>query len=106
VRLIDARAPERFRGEAEPIDPAAGHIPTAINLPTAGNLGPGDRFRSSQELADLYERSYSPTVVYCGSGVSACHTALAMELAGLPRPMLYPGSWSDWSTSGGAVETG
>lgn len=106
LRLIDARAPERFRGDSEPIDPVAGRIPTAVNIPTDAHLGPGSHFRSAADLATLYGEQELPTVVYCGSGVSACHNAFAMELAGLPRPMLYPGSWSDWSMSGGAIETG
>lgn len=103
--LIDARAPERFRGESEPIDAAAGHIPGAVNIPYEGNLGPDGRMRSPTELRARYAGADRP-IVYCGSGVTACHDILAMELAGLGRATLYPGSWSDWSASGGVIETG
>ena len=110
VTLLDARAPERYRGEEEPIDPVAGHIPTAIHADLEQNLGPDLRFRSPDELRRRFEalgvRPDRDTVVYCGSGVTACHNALAIVRAGLTEPVLYPGSWSDWSTSGGAVATG
>ena len=107
VTLIDARAPERYRGEVEPLDPVAGHIPGAINLPYAGNLGRDGRFLPPGDLRSRYGTAAGgQVVVYCGSGVTACHDILAMELAGIDGALLYPGSWSDWSTAGGAVATG
>jgi thiosulfate/3-mercaptopyruvate sulfurtransferase len=94
-RLLDARAEARFRGEEEPIDPVAGHIPGAVCVPFQGNLGPDGRFRSAAELrARFPERD--DVVCYCGSGVTAAHNVLAMRHAGLPEPALYPGSWSEW----------
>jgi thiosulfate/3-mercaptopyruvate sulfurtransferase len=111
VVLLDARAGPRYRGEVEPIDPIAGHIPTAQNAPTDGNLGRDGRFLPAAELRTRFDRlgvtaRGADVVTYCGSGVSACHNALAMRLAGLPDPILYPGSWSDWSTAGFPVATG
>lgn len=107
--LVDARAPERFRGEREPIDPVAGHIPGAVNVPHADNLAGDSAFRSPEELRTRYAAvgitDAADSIVYCGSGVTSCQTILAMELAGLGRSVLYPGSWSDWSSAGGAVET-
>jgi len=99
-RVLDVRARERFRGETEPIDPIAGHIPGAINLPYPENLADG-RFRPASELRRLYEQllgDVSPErlVVHCGSGVTACHTLLALEAAGLRGASLYVGSWSEW----------
>lgn len=100
--LVDARAPERYRGEVEPIDRRAGHIPGAVNVPWAGNLDPETgRFLSPGEL----RRRYEPVVagggrgvaVQCGSGVTACHDLLAMDRAGLSPARLYPGSWSQWA---------
>jgi thiosulfate/3-mercaptopyruvate sulfurtransferase len=109
VTVIDARGAPRYRGETEPIDPVAGHIPTAVSAPTDGNVAPDGRFRPPEELrarfATFGEPS-RPVVTYCGSGVAACATALAMRVAGLPDPILYPGSWSDWSTAGFPVATG
>lgn len=100
VLLLDARPPERYRGETEPVDPVAGHIPGARSAPTRGNLGEDLRFRSPEELRRRYEKLGAgdgrDVVVYCGSGVSACHDLLAMELAGLSGARLYPGSWSEW----------
>ena len=110
ITLIDARDGDRYRGEREPVDPIAGHIPTAISLPLGGNLRPDLRFADAGMLRKRYlAAGVAPdrqTVVYCGSGVTACHDILAMELAGLPPATLYPGSWSDWSTAGRAVATG
>ncbi|HUG49285.1 MAG TPA: sulfurtransferase [Candidatus Limnocylindria bacterium] len=109
VTLLDARAAERYRGEVEPIDPAAGHIPTAVNAPTAGNLADDGRFLGAEELRDRYARLATgdgPVVTSCGSGTTACHNALAMRLAGLPETILYVGSFSDWSRSGMPVATG
>jgi thiosulfate/3-mercaptopyruvate sulfurtransferase len=109
VTLIDARDADRYRGEHEPVDPVAGHIPTAINVPMAGNLGDDDRFLDPDRLRDRFAISVQPghdTVVYCGSGVTACHDILAMEIAGLPPATLYPGSWSDWSATGRPIAIG
>jgi len=109
VTLLDARETGRYRGDTEPIDPVAGHIPTARSAPLEENLGPDGRFLSPAALADRYRALGAvdtEVVVYCGSGVTACHDILAMRLAGLPEPMLYPGSWSDWCTSGMPIATG
>lgn len=99
--LIDARAPERYRGEVEPLDPAAGHIPGALNRPYPTNLGPDGTFKPATVLRAEFEallagRDVSAVVHQCGSGVSACHNVLAMKVAGLPCGHLYPGSWSEW----------
>jgi thiosulfate/3-mercaptopyruvate sulfurtransferase len=111
VRLLDARAEARYRGEVEPIDAYPGHIPTAVSAPTDGNLGDDGRFLSAGELATRYRElgadgSMGPVVVSCGSGVSATHDALALRIAGLPEPRLYPGSYSDWTQEGWPVATG
>jgi len=99
--LLDARAPERFRGDVEPVDPVAGHIPGARNLPTNANLDETGRFRTAAELAKVYApvgaTPGADVAVYCGSGVTAAHDVLALELAGV-RAKLYPGSWSHWIT--------
>ncbi|HLM10210.1 MAG TPA: sulfurtransferase [Thermoleophilaceae bacterium] len=97
TRLLDARAPERYRGDVEPIDPIAGHIPGALNVPFT-EVAPGGRFAPSDELrAQLGD---DPFVAYCGSGVTACTLVLAAELAGVGPARLYPGSWSEWSREG------
>jgi thiosulfate/3-mercaptopyruvate sulfurtransferase len=100
--LLDARAPGRFRGEYEPIDPRAGHIPGARSRPWESNLDERQRFLGPAELRhrfqDLGVETGAEAVAYCGSGVSACHNLLALEVAGLVGGRLYPGSWSDWST--------
>lgn len=100
--VIDARAPERFRGEVEPIDPRAGHIPGAINVPFAGNLV-RRRFLSPDELRERFAAhgitDAADTIVYCGSGVTACHDLLALEYAGLGQGRLYPGSWSAYAAT-------
>ena len=128
VVLLDARAPERYRGEVEPIDPVAGHIPTARNAPTADNLAPDGRFLAPDALAARFAglgagvsepggsepgaseqvpgSAESDVVTSCGSGITACQNALAMRVAGLPAPLLYVGSYSDWSRSGMPVATG
>lgn len=99
--LVDARSPERFRGETEPLDPVAGHIPGAVNVPTVRNLDNHGHFRGPVELAAVYAEvgavPHADVAAYCGSGVTAAHDVLAMELAGV-RAALYPGSWSDWIT--------
>ena len=99
--LVDARSPQRYRGESEPIDPVAGHIPGALNRSNSDNLSPAGVFKQPEELkkdflAILGDRPASEVVNYCGSGVSATHNALAMELAGLTGSRLYAGSWSEW----------
>lgn len=103
VRLVDARAPERYRGEIEPIDKAAGHIPGAVNHPFKSNLTEAGTFRSPAALRESFGTTlggFSPDhiVSYCGSGVTACHNLLALEHAGLHGAKLYPGSWSEWSS--------
>jgi len=97
VALVDARAPERYRGEVEPLDPRAGHVPGAVNLPFADNLRDG-RFRPVAELAERFAgvAGAEAVVVYCGSGVSAAHDLMALEAIGVRGARLYPGSWSDW----------
>ena len=101
--LIDARSPDRFSGENEPVDPKAGHIPGAINLPFSQNLSPDGFFESPEQLRQRFENAGctegSATVMYCGSGVSACNNLLAFEHAGLGKALLYAGSWSQWSNS-------
>jgi thiosulfate/3-mercaptopyruvate sulfurtransferase len=99
--LIDARTAERFRGDAEPIDPVAGHVPGAVNLPLQQNLASDGRFLSAAVLrrhyaAVLAGRSPETVACMCGSGVTAVHDLLAMEIAGLPGARLYAGSWSEW----------
>lgn len=101
--VLDARTAERYRGETEPIDPVAGHIPGARNAPWSGNLDPRTgRFRSVAELVERYRGLGVETgrgvVAYCGSGVTSCHDILALEVAGLPGARLYVGSWSEWIT--------
>lgn len=100
-KLVDARAPERFRGEIEPIDRIPGHIPGAINHHYMLNLEADGRFKPAAVLAEefrtlLGDSAPSETVLMCGSGVTACHNLLAMEHAGLRGARVYPGSWSEW----------
>ncbi len=102
-RLLDARAPERFRGEVEPIDQVAGHIPGAVNVPFLENLDEGGTFKPATDLGARFHSASGSTptdhvVVYCGSGVTACQNLLALEHAGLHGAKLYPGSWSEWSS--------
>jgi thiosulfate/3-mercaptopyruvate sulfurtransferase len=92
--LVDARVPERYRGDVEPIDPVAGHVPGAVNWPYT-HASPPPRVRDAPEI-----------VVYCGSGITACVDVLALVQAGRPDAKLYPGGWSDWSTRGLPVERG
>ncbi|MDN4645010.1 sulfurtransferase [Arthrobacter sp. PsM3] len=98
--LLDARAGERYRGEFEPVDPRAGHIPGAVSAPTTVNLGPDGRFLPAEKLREHFTglgvRPDRPTAVYCGSGVTAAHEIAALEIAGFPAA-LYPGSFSEWS---------
>jgi thiosulfate/3-mercaptopyruvate sulfurtransferase len=101
ILLVDARGADRFAGENETIDPIAGHIPGANNQPFAQNLDPQGRFLSVTALRRRWQgvlgaRSASDLVSMCGSGVTACHNLLALEIAGLPGARLYPGSWSEW----------
>ncbi len=94
--LVDARNPERYRGEVEPVDPVAGHIPGAVNVPTGANLRDDGTFKSAEELREVYaEASGREVAAYCGSGVTAAHDLLAMAVAGIDGA-LYPGSWSEW----------
>lgn len=104
--LIDLRAAPRYAGLEEPIDPKAGHIPGAVSLPADGNLGPSGRFLGPAALARRYRDIGSDAVVYCGSGVNACHGALAMVLAGRDMPDVYVGSYSEWSRLDLPVATG
>lgn len=107
--VLDARGLARFRGEIEPRDPVAGHIPGAKNAHHADNLESG-RFLDPSRLARRYGAlgvvDAADAIVYCGSGVTACHDILAMEVAGLGTAALYPGSWSEWCRAGGEVATG
>ena len=97
--LVDARAPERYAGDHEPVDPVAGHIPGAVNVPTADNLAPDGTFLPVAELRATYAAvgavPGADIAVYCGSGVTACHDLLALEAAHVPAA-LYAGSWSEW----------
>jgi thiosulfate/3-mercaptopyruvate sulfurtransferase len=101
ARVLDARAPERYRGEVEPIDQVAGHVPGARNHPFAASLDSQGRFLPPGALRDALAASLdgvapASAIVYCGSGVTACHVLLALEHAGLGGARLYPGSWSEW----------
>lgn len=107
--LLDARAPERYRGETEPLDAVAGHVPGAVNRPYTRSLG-AEGLLGTAELAAVHRVAELPAgadvVAYCGSGVSAAHLVLALEVAGRPGVRLYPGSWSEWSRRGLPVATG
>lgn len=101
ITLIDARTPERFRGQQEPIDPVAGHVPKALNRPLQTNLDKDGLFLPTDQLREQFSRLVAPfpseqVVHMCGSGVTACHNLLAMEVAGLSGSKLYAGSWSEW----------
>jgi thiosulfate/3-mercaptopyruvate sulfurtransferase len=102
--LLDARAGERYRGEIEPVDPLAGHIPGAVSAPTSANVGADGRFLPAEELRQRFTllgvRPGGATAVYCGSGVTAAHEIAALEIAGFPAA-LYPGSFSEWSNNAG-----
>lgn len=100
-KVLDVRSAERYRGETEPIDPIAGHIPGALNLPFMQNVEEGGFFKDAHSLRAQYEQFLGDTpverlIVHCGSGVTACHTLLALEAAGLDGASLYVGSWSEW----------
>lgn len=98
-QVIDSRAAARYRGEVEPIDPVAGHIPGARNLPFPDNWQPDGHLKPAAELRERFAGlSAATTVFYCGSGVTACHNLLAFAHAGLGDARLYPGSWSEWIT--------
>lgn len=106
--VIDVREARRYRGEVEPIDAVAGHIPGALNVPFAENLDATGHFLPPEALRRKYQpllASAAEAIVHCGSGVTACHTLLALAHAGLPLPRLYVGSWSEWSRSGRPVAT-
>ncbi len=111
LRLVDARAPERFAGTTEPLDRVAGHIPGAVNYFYQESLAPDATFLPPPQIEDLVReaigtREPRDVVVYCGSGVTACHALLAFEHAGIRGAKLYPGSWSEWSSDPGRpVET-
>ena len=109
--VLDARDADRYRGENEPVDPRAGHIPGARNLSCRGNLTADGRFLPVEQLRERFRATGvtdgTPVVSYCGSGVTACHKLLALELVGLSRGRLYPGSWSQYShAEGREVATG
>jgi Rhodanese-related sulfurtransferase len=115
LTLLDARGAPRYRGEVEPVDPIPGHIPTALSAPYDTNLGAdgtlldGATLRGQYAALGVTEATIAggrEAVLSCGSGTSACHHALAMRVAGLPDPILYVGSYSDWSRSGEPVATG
>jgi thiosulfate/3-mercaptopyruvate sulfurtransferase len=112
IVLLDARAAPRYLGEVEPVDRVPGHIPTARNAPSAGNLDPDGRLLDPAALEARFEAlgagaaADGPVVTSCGSGVTACFTSLAMRVAGLPDPILYPGSYSDWTQSNLPIATG
>jgi thiosulfate/3-mercaptopyruvate sulfurtransferase len=108
--IIDVRENERYRGEKEPIDLVAGHIPGAVNIPFASNLNSQGLFLSSEELKAKYLKAFDgkpaeKVIVHCGSGVTACHTLLAVAKAGMEIPKLYVGSWSEWSRNGREIAT-
>jgi thiosulfate/3-mercaptopyruvate sulfurtransferase len=112
LALIDARVSERYRGDVEPLDPVAGHIPGARNRPYVENVNPDATFKPADTLRREFAALLGTTpldrvVHYCGSGVTGCHNVLAMEIAGLPGTRLYPGSWSEWCADPARpVETG
>jgi thiosulfate/3-mercaptopyruvate sulfurtransferase len=102
--VIDARNRDRFRGDFEPVDPRAGHVPGAINVPCRENLRDGhliDAESIRQKYSDAGVFDAGEVISYCGSGVTACHNLLTLELSGFPRAKLYPGSWSEYSNAAG-----
>jgi len=110
-RVVDVRSEPRFRGETEPIDPIAGHIPGAVNLPFAKNVEHGGHFKPAKVLRHQFEKVLGDiepkqVIVHCGSGVTACQTLLAMSVAGLEGASLYVGSWSEWCRNDAPRATG
>lgn len=110
-KVLDVRSRERWRGEVEPLDPVAGRIPGTVNLPFSENLDPAGRYKTPEALRRMYLDLLSGTppenlAVHCGSGVTACHTLLALELAGLGGASLYVGSYSEWCRSGKQLGSG
>ena len=108
--IIDVRENARYNGETEPIDLVAGHIPNAINIPFKENLNEDGTFKNPENLKEIYEKyleNYQSgnITIHCGSGVTACHTILAMDYAGFEIPNLYVGSWSEWSRNNLEIET-
>lgn len=105
--VLDVRSAPRYRGETEPIDPVAGHIPGAVNVPFSENLNAAGAFKSFEELRALYG-AFDPAklVVHCGSGVTACHTLLALDHAGLTGGALFVGSWGEWCRTDRSIATG
>jgi len=108
--VIDVREAPRYLGQTEPLDLVAGHIPGAVNVPYTSNLGEGNRYLPADELQNNYESVLGDVkpeqvIVHCGSGVTACHTLLALAQAGLSGARLYVGSWSEWSRRGLAIAT-
>ena len=108
--IIDVRENYRYRGESEPIDLVAGHIPGAINVPFATNLNNNGQFLSQMELKEKYQKIFGKIkaeniIIHCGSGVTACHSLLAIDCAGLEIPKLYVGSWSEWSRNNKKIAT-
>lgn len=109
--IVDVRDHDRFTGKSETMDPVAGHIPNAINIPFTSNLDEHGLFMKPQGLRQKYEFLFKKSrpediIVHCGSGITACHTVLAMDYAGLPIPKLYVGSWSEWVRNGKPVAKG
>lgn len=108
--LLDARAAERYRGEVEPVDPKAGHIPGALSAPTVDNLAADGRFLPAKELRARFDalgvEAGAPVAAYCGSGVTAAHQVAALAIAGYDDAALFPGSWSQWSNHDLPVATG
>lgn len=106
--VVDVRETDRYLGKVEPIDLVAGHIPGAINIPFSENLDSDGQFKSSEDLQEKYQKAFGNTpseniIVHCGSGVTACHTLLALAHAGMEIPKLYVGSWSEWSRNGKTI---
>ncbi|WP_158860062.1 sulfurtransferase [Lunatibacter salilacus] len=106
--VVDVRETDRYLGKVEPIDLIAGHIPGAINIPFSENLETDGQFKSPDELKEKYQKAFGDTsseniIVHCGSGVTACHTLLALAHAGMEIPKLYVGSWSEWSRNGKTI---
>lgn len=110
MAIIDARSTERYVGTEEPVDPKAGHIPGALSMPLTGNLDQTLQFLPAETLRTQFAEAGitdgTDVISQCGSGVTACHNVVAMEVAGLGRPLLYVGSWSDWSTADMPIATG